>query len=357
MGLLSLKTVFIGLSGLGFFLLWVIMGLNGSLEALFEAILAGEFPNGRPLKTSYTGIWPIDFLLCVLVVFFDGLNNLVDTTPYLMLLDLVATLFVINTMTLVESRRLEGPYWLRFPALWQYLWNSAGVAVFLPIYSLLYVNRGSTSASQIPTAEVQALPFTAFWGALLALPLMLPAVVNASPFQIQNGVVIFFLTPPVFVLFHRLVKAIFTKTQFKLSKKPANIAYWIVGSVSALVHVGIAAYAIYSPAADVSLGRIYIPHYNAVQRGNSDIMTEGALLFIQFDYVIINIVVLILGTYILCFEPALIVKPVGGKDQAGNPLWAFLAITAVFGAGAGLAFVLCCKEHWLDSAETERKRT
>lgn len=186
---------------------------------------------------------------------------------------------------------------------------------------------------------------------------MLPAVVNASPFQIQNGVVIFFLTPPAFVFFHRLTKAIVTKTQFKASRKPAKIAYWIVGSVSALVHVGIAVYAMFSPAEDVSLSRIYIPHYNAVQRGHSDIVTEGALLFIQFDYVIINIVVLILGTYILCFEPALIVKPVSGKDRAGSPLLAFLAITGIFGAGAGLAFVLYCKEHWLDSADTQRKRT
>ncbi|KAI6086553.1 hypothetical protein F4821DRAFT_125767 [Hypoxylon rubiginosum] len=357
MGLVSLKTTFVGLSGLGFFLLWVVMGLNGSLEALFKTIFSAEFPTGRALKTSYTGIWPIDFLLCVLVVFFDGLNNLVDTTPYLMLLELVSTLFVINMMTLVESRRMEGPYWMRFPALWQYLWNSAGVAVFLPIYSLLYVNQGLTSASQVPTAEAQALPFTAVWSVLLALPLMLPAVVNASPFQIQNGVVIFFLTPPAFVFFHRLTKAIVTKTQFKASRKPAKIAYWIVGSVSALVHVGIAVYAMFSPAEDVSLSRIYIPHYNAVQRGHSDIVTEGALLFIQFDYVIINIVVLILGTYILCFEPALIVKPVSGKDRAGSPLLAFLAITGIFGAGAGLAFVLYCKEHWLDSADTQRKRT
>ncbi|KAI1780607.1 hypothetical protein F4818DRAFT_11836 [Hypoxylon cercidicola] len=349
MGLVSLKPIFVGLSGLGFFLLWVVMGLNGSLEALFGTITSGAFPNGRALKTSYTGIWPIDFLLCVLVVFFDGLNNLEDTTPYLMLLELVSTLFVINMMTLVESRRMEGPYWMRFPALWQYLWNSAGVAVFLPIYSLLYVNQGLTSASPVPTAEAQALPFTAVWSVLLALPLMLPALVNASPFQIQNGVVIFFLTPPAFVVFHRLAKAVVAKG----STKPSKVAYWIVGSVSALVHVGIAVYAMFSPASDVSLSRIYIPHYNAVQRGHSDIVTEGALLFIQFDYVIINIVVLILGTYILRFEPALIVKSISGKDRAGSPLFAFLAITAIFGAGAGLAFVLYCKEHWLDSADTQ----
>ncbi|KAI1381397.1 hypothetical protein F4677DRAFT_402892 [Hypoxylon crocopeplum] len=241
----------------------------------------------------------------------------------------------------------------RSPALWQYLWNSAGVAVFLPIYSLLYVNQGLTSASHVPVPEAQALPFTAVWSVALALPLMLPALVNASVFQIQNGVVIFFLTPPAFVVFHRFAKAAITKTNFQAFKQPSKIAYWIVGAVSALVHIGIAVYSMSSADADLTLSRIYIPHYSAVQRGEPNIVTEGALLFIQYDYVIINIVVLILGTYILQFEPALLAKSAGGKERAGTPLLIFLGIFAVFGAGAGLAFVLYCKEHWLHSPDAQ----
>ncbi|KAI2617407.1 hypothetical protein GGR54DRAFT_641058 [Hypoxylon sp. NC1633] len=356
MALASLQTVLISLSCLGFFLLWVVMGLNGALEAVFETIFSGVFPNGRILKKSYTGIWMLDFLLCVLVVFFDVLNNFEDQAAYLMLLELVSTLFVINMMTLVESRRVEGPYWMRFPALWQYLWNSAGVAVFLPIYTLLYVTQGFSSASHVPMAEAQALPFTAVWSFVLALPLMLPALVNASVSQIQNGVVIFFLTPPAYVLFQRLAKTVISKTQFQGFRRPSKTAYWIVGAVSALVHVGIAVYALSSTSPDVSLSRIYIPHPGAVQRGASSIVTEGALLFIQFDYVIINVVVLILGTYILQFEPALIAKSAGGNDRFGAPMLAFLSISAVFGAGAGLAFVLYCKEQWLHSPDAERKR-
>ena len=98
-------TVFAVLSGLGFLLLWGAMVPNGSLEALFQSVHTGILPQGRAIQKAYTKIWPVDYLLAILVVFFDGLNNLVNIAPYLMLLEIVGTLFVINMMTLVESRR------------------------------------------------------------------------------------------------------------------------------------------------------------------------------------------------------------------------------------------------------------
>jgi hypothetical protein len=109
----NLSPIFISLSVLAFFLLWVVMGFNGTLEALFETRTSGVFPDGRPLKLSYSGIRPIDDLLLILVIFFDGLTNLLDVAPYLMLLDLVSTLHVIIMMTLVENRRIERTGWLR----------------------------------------------------------------------------------------------------------------------------------------------------------------------------------------------------------------------------------------------------
>ena len=241
------------------------------------------------------------------------------------------------------------------PALWQYMWNCGGVAVFLPIYSLFYVQQGGKSTSSLLTWEAQALPFTALWSLLLPLPLMLPALAGASAFQIQNGVVLFFLTPPLFVGFQALISAIVSKISYKGRVKPVRIAYFIVGIASTLVHLGIALYAIL-PASNVSFGRIYFPHYNIVQRGQSNIMTEGALLFIQYDYVIINIVVLILGTYILRSEPVFLAMSPNEKVRASGSVLALVGITAIFGAGTGLAFVLDCKERRLDSIGTRSKR-
>ena len=44
------STIFAGLSGLGFLLLWGAMVPNGSLEALFESVDSGVLPNGRAIQ-------------------------------------------------------------------------------------------------------------------------------------------------------------------------------------------------------------------------------------------------------------------------------------------------------------------
>ena len=243
----------------------------------------------------------------------------------------------------------------RSPALWQYLWNCVGVAVFFPIYSLFYVKQGWKSTSSLPPSEAQALPFTALCSLLLSLPLMLPALVGASVFQIQDGVILFFLTSPLFVGFQVLVNATVSKMSYMGSVKPARIAYLLVGTVSALIHLGIALYAIFSPVSNMSFGRVYFPHRSAAERGQSNIMTEGALLFIQYDYVIVSIIVLVLGTYILRAEPVFLAKSPSEKVRASGSVLVLVGICAIFGAGAGLAFVLHCKERRLDSIGTRSK--
>ena len=81
------------------------MSLNGTLETLLRTAWTGVFPDNTPLKKSYSGIKLLDLPISILVAFFYGLANLVETAPYLLLADLVAVLLVINMMTLVESCR------------------------------------------------------------------------------------------------------------------------------------------------------------------------------------------------------------------------------------------------------------
>lgn len=67
----------------------------------------GVFPDDSPIKT-WTGIWPIDFVLGLLVVFFGGVldvANLDDLGPFLILIDLIFALVVCGLMTMVEDRR------------------------------------------------------------------------------------------------------------------------------------------------------------------------------------------------------------------------------------------------------------
>ncbi|CAJ2505544.1 Uu.00g129380.m01.CDS01 [Anthostomella pinea] len=351
----TLKTVLITLSCLGLFLLWGVMALQGSLQALFEIKDSAVFPNGRRLKTSYTGIGPVDNLLCILVIFFDGLNNLVEPAQYLMLLELVSTLFVINMMTLVESRRPVKPRWARSPTLWQFLWNCGGVAVFLPIYSLLYIKQGPNNSVPLPAPEAQALPFTALWGLLLAIPLMTPALIDAAPFRTQDGVALFFLAIPAFSGFQYLASFVISKINYRGAQKPVQLAYRIVGTVSGLVHVGIVTYALTSDAANTSLFKIFILNHSAVQN-DSDIMTQAALLFIQSDYVIITVVVVLLGIYTWYPEPVSGGKATADGQGAAGSLIKLVGVMSTLGAGAGLAFVLHDKEGRKAPTRSSKKR-
>jgi hypothetical protein len=343
-----LSPFLITLSASGFYLLWVVMGLNGTIEALVHAKNTGFFPTGRPLTQTYTRIPPIDFVLVILVGFFDSLVNMHYTAPYLILLDLVATLYVINLMTLVEDRRAERSSWLRLPSIWQYLWNIIGVAVFFPLHALYYVKQGHASISAVPEAEAQAIPFTALWSLLLPLPLMLPGLIRASPSLVQLGVVFFYLTPPMLVAFQDIAAGVISRYHYRGATTPIRASYVIVGAVSGLVHVGILLYAATSSQPNMSIGRVYFPDYAAVQRGDPEITSEGTALFIKYDLMIIHIVVLTLGAYIFGKESQFLAKTETERIHATGSIWRLALIVAAFGPGAGLAFVLYSKETHID---------
>lgn len=103
---------FRALTGLGFLTQWVTMLVNGTLHAMFQAAWQGVLPTGALAKVSWTGIWPVDYILGLLAVFFHGLVNgteFSDAGPFLMLADLVFALAVCNLMTVVEDRRNRKP--------------------------------------------------------------------------------------------------------------------------------------------------------------------------------------------------------------------------------------------------------
>ncbi|KAI1163102.1 hypothetical protein F5B18DRAFT_652010 [Nemania serpens] len=312
------------------------MALNGTLVKMLEVSGSGIFPDGRVMGLSYTGLALADRLICILVAFFDVLSNLVDVAPYLMLLDLVGSILVINLMTLVENRRT--PRLGLSPTLWQYLWNSGGVAVFFPIYALNYTDEKPRKTHPLPRSEAQALPFTVMWSVILALPLFIPALVTASPLRVQQGVVAFFFAIPAFSAFQAIARRTIAKSGYIGVARPIRLAYLIAGGVSAVIHVSIILYVTKYNKLGLSLSRVFIPHPSNIQLHQPRVMTEASLLFIQYDYVIINAVVALLGFYAAYYGPTR--RAVGGHKG----LLTTTLISGILGAGAGLAFVLCSLE-------------
>ena len=99
------RALFIVLSVVGFGLLWVSMLVNGTLDAINAVKETGVFPNGRPLRSTYTGIPLLDSQIATLVVFFDGVTNGLDPGPRLLMVDLSVMLQTAAVWVLVESRR------------------------------------------------------------------------------------------------------------------------------------------------------------------------------------------------------------------------------------------------------------
>lgn len=99
------ETTFLGLSAIGFTLLWPMMVYNGTLVALIRAAWTGTFADGRPLRTSYFHFFPADFATSVLVAFFDDQIDGRDNGAWLFMLDFQALLQTTALWVLVEGSR------------------------------------------------------------------------------------------------------------------------------------------------------------------------------------------------------------------------------------------------------------
>ncbi|KAK0635861.1 hypothetical protein B0T17DRAFT_503360 [Bombardia bombarda] len=348
MALGALPTVFAVLSGVGFFLLWGNMSLNGGSIAMFKSAWTGVFPDGTTLQNNHSGSPYADFGLNVLIAFFASASRLgdVDAGPFLILLDLTTCLLVINMAVLVESRRRTG-FWMKSPAIWQYLWNCGGVAVFLPLWSLGFVKqRALAPSSLLSIPEAQALPLTALISPILEAPLFYATYTAAGSLASQKGVILFFLGPPLFSLFQTIVASTINALSIKpfgSGSSPIKTAYWITAIISSAAHVATVAWAATSTDPALNLGRVYFPHGDAVKADDPNMLTEAAHLFLQWDFVIINATVLILGAHLLGSKS-------GDKAASSNKgsVATLVGLTAVFGPGAGLAYALNAEEDELE---------
>ncbi|KAH7319611.1 hypothetical protein B0I35DRAFT_215602 [Stachybotrys elegans] len=347
----NLSSILNGLGGLGFFLLWVVMILDGTFAAVWNAATTGEFADGRPLQTRYTWIFPIDFAISILMAFFDPLTNLVHMAPYMIFFELIGSIHVFYILAMVESRRAAKDSWLRVPALWQTIYNCIGVAVGLPFFTRCYVEQDSSiNTGRLPEADAQALPFTTVWSWLLLPLMMLPAWTSLETTHAQIIVATWFLTPLFIPGFQRLASDAAARMSYKGIAKPVTVTYILSGVISAALRVGLVISIIASADPDVSFRRVYIPNFAAVQPRRADTIVEGAHLFIQLDYMLTIILVLIHGIY-MSGEPI-----IGHANRTKKSPWALTLVTLVFGPGAGMSYAAYLKESRVESVGARSKQ-
>ncbi|KAJ5788016.1 hypothetical protein N7457_003006 [Penicillium paradoxum] len=335
------RAIFRLLAIVGFTSQWGFMVFNGKFLEWVSTRLKGEFPSGSPLKESFSGFWPVDFSLGLLVTFFGSLaipSELPNLGPVLLLLDLVFALAVVNMMTLVEDRRNRKTGSLRYPALWQSLNNSLGAASILPIYLEQYLNRQPKAQHPLSDAQADALPFSAAWSIAISLPVFIAPLAGASAFGIQDAIVLWFLLPHTLGIFQDLTSFAIPSIRIgRPTNSPVKLAYGIVGTASAIIHVGVCFWAVFNP--NLSLSSIYWPNHSSV-KSESFAFTAVAVIFTQYDFPVIYLSLFATGYYIFKSEE----RKSGTRSQSASLMATLVVISAVFGPGAGLAWLLCHKE-------------
>lgn len=99
--------LFMLLSLTAFVLTWAVMLVNGTIDALIDAAKSGTLSDGRPLKTSYTGILLVDFAISVLIAFFEPVTNGMSAGPRLLLVAFFPSAQSAMVWILIEGLRMD----------------------------------------------------------------------------------------------------------------------------------------------------------------------------------------------------------------------------------------------------------
>lgn len=194
-GLPDINSILIPLAIVGFLLQWGTMLIQGSLVQYIIVSWRGYFPSGTPVKNVWTGIFPLDHPLVILVTFFQSLLNLAENPHlegYLLLVDLLFALSVPSLLAVAEDRRNRKTGPLRYSVFWQMLWGFFGVASAVSTFTRLYIKHRLPNSPSLPVDQAQALPFTAILQVLLVPVVVTPYVLGASLTQVAYGTVSYF---------------------------------------------------------------------------------------------------------------------------------------------------------------------
>ncbi|KDN67411.1 hypothetical protein CSUB01_11670 [Colletotrichum sublineola] len=329
---MALSTSLLVLAALGFVSLWGGMWFNGTLEGLLRVQQTAVFPDGRPMRTNFTGHVLIDSPTILLVAFFDLITDekTHPAAPWLVF-DLCSVLAAINTWVLIESRRRG-------------------------VRNLFLRHRHTARDATIPLNEARAFPLTLVANAVFPL-LMFTS--GGSDHEKHGFIAQFSLTPVFMVLcivfFSRPGTSLTTFATPKDKARPNADAPWIVASLCA-TGVLTAAQHLYTVAATslaltsedaghLTWAQVFVPSASKVlssPQSSQMALVEGALLFTQLDWLITAIACVVFTHCLL--------RSSSNNGQEGSGLASLAAISlaaAILGPASAGSFALMVREKRL----------
>ncbi|GKT92698.1 hypothetical protein Ct61P_10548 [Colletotrichum tofieldiae] len=363
----------LALAALGFVSLWGGMWFNGTLEGLLRVQQAAAFPDGRPMRTNFTGHALVDSAAMLPIAFFDLITDekTHPAAPWLVF-DLCSVLAAVSTWVLIESRRrgVRNPFLRQTKRglenvsnandistiLFIFLWNTFGAAFVAPIYFyFLTQSRHTARDPTIPLNEARAFPITLVANAVFPLLMFTP---GGSDHERHGFIAQFSLTPVFMVLcivfFSRPGTSFTSFATPKDEARPNADAPWIVASLcatgvlTAAQHLYTVAAACLAPNGDagrLTWTRVFVPSASKVlswPQGSQMALVEGAHLFTQLDWLITAVACVVFTHYLL--------RSSSNDRQEGSGLVSLAAIslaTAILGPGSAGSFALMVREKRL----------
>ncbi|KAL9583752.1 MAG: hypothetical protein Q9203_004943 [Teloschistes exilis] len=351
---------FLILSALGFVLLWGFAISTGTLSALNEVQASGFYPDGRPLRSIYTGFRPIDWALETLVAFFDAFNRPAAHGPRQLCIDIVVVLHCVNVWTVIDSRRRGvRTEWMRH----------FGAAVVLPLYCYCICLSGATKRDHtIPLNEARAFVPMAIVGSTFSALIFVPAALNWGPHHEHGGIAHYMWVTAVGYLLVLVVASRPGATSKKDPKNPdvdwifVTISYILAGTWSAAVHAYTLWRSFTSSDPDLSLSRLFIPSPSAAGQPTANLFVEGAHLFTQFDWHIVALTCMVFAYYQIeqgtkIQAPLTSLLGLAAEQETALVVGFIVVTTALLGPGAAASFGLAIREYGLRAATTKPIKT
>jgi hypothetical protein len=373
------SSIFLLLSFFGVLGLWIVAYFDGMTDRMETILKTLRMPDGRHLRSTYTGIRLVDWQLTLLSSFYEVLSNNLTYGPRLLFLDLNFVVACTNLWVLIESRRRGvAKFWyLRWPVWAIVLWNANGAAIVQPIFFWLAHTKYRTNHrhnSEIPVNDAIAL--FAVTLLIMAAPLVLftPTWLGLTTWQ-HHGYIALFQASPLLVTAAFIALSIVLKPASTTTASKASSKRWILasllsaGTIAAAVHLFTVFTTLRSTDPDASAARLFIPDLvRAGVRGFATVtlppaqeyeaLVENLHLFSQFDCWVVAASCVFLSHLLLVSAASM--KGERAKKEGHGPYrdltvtpmtrtqWkelAYLVVgSLVFGPGAAGTFALAVRE-------------
>ncbi|KAL1639411.1 hypothetical protein SLS58_007992 [Diplodia intermedia] len=285
MALLTRNVFLVALGVIGTYGTWGRCFQDGTLRYILTAVFSDKQPcllpgtDREPLIKNMTGIWPLDRLLAVLVLFFwqaaDGSH---PTTSAVGLYFAAQHLGLVVNMHLAS---LHGRSKLN-PTLWTLLFQALAIGTAGPLYAFLHLSTAAAATTTTPhlnaastTRAIRSLPLACLLG--YVLPALLMALRGGHGFK-QHAIAAWNVFPVWILLVQRLVQLAPTlllspsssssssSSSFPSSSRAVYAATILVTAAAHVAAVALTAAAALFPmafapgyAAALRPGRVFVP--------------------------------------------------------------------------------------------------